>query len=94
MYVYDIQAANYLDIKSLLDVLCRVVADMIKGRDPQDIRKVFHAPDPADAWVLEEGGVSPSLSIQSTSTEGSSQSSLALDGENRTNHTSSRHHQY
>lgn len=44
------QAANYLDIKSLLDVLCKVVADMIKGRDPQDIRRVFHAPDPLGDW--------------------------------------------
>ena len=47
------QAANYLDIKSLMDVLCRVIADMIKGRDPQDIRRVFHAPNPLGNWTIE-----------------------------------------
>ena len=90
----SLQAANYLDIKSLLDVLCRVVADMIKGRDPQDIRKTFHAPDPAGSWVVEEekGGVSPSLSLQSTCSGGSSLSHQEEgETEDRTNHTFSRH---
>ena len=40
------QAANYLDIKSLLDVLCRTVADMIKGKDPEEIRRRFHVTNP------------------------------------------------
>ena len=40
------QAANYLDIKALLDILCQTVADVIKGKDPEAIRRTFHASDP------------------------------------------------
>ncbi|KAK2971039.1 hypothetical protein RJ640_030953 [Escallonia rubra] len=35
-------AANYLDIKSLLDLTCQAVADMIKGKNPEEIRKTFN----------------------------------------------------
>ncbi|GJQ10828.1 hypothetical protein GpartN1_g4965.t1 [Galdieria partita] len=37
-----ILAANYLDIKSLLDLTCKRVADMIKGKKPEEIRKEFN----------------------------------------------------
>jgi len=37
-----ILAANYLDIKALLDVGCKTVADMIKGKSPEEIRKTFN----------------------------------------------------
>ena len=37
-----ILAANYLDIKSLLDVGCKTVANMIKGKAPEEIRKTFN----------------------------------------------------
>ena len=37
-----IQAANYLNIKSLLDLTCQTVADMIKGKTPEEIRKTFN----------------------------------------------------
>lgn len=36
-----IMAANYLDISSLLDLGCRTVADMIKGKSAEEIRKQF-----------------------------------------------------
>ncbi|KAL5556440.1 hypothetical protein UlMin_038676 [Ulmus minor] len=37
-----ILAANYLNIKSLLDLTCQTVADMIEGKTPEEIRKTFN----------------------------------------------------
>ena len=37
-----ILAANYMDIKSLLDLTCATVASMIKGKTPEEIRKTFN----------------------------------------------------
>ncbi len=37
-----ILAANFLDIKSLLDVTCHTVANMIKGKSPEEIRQTFN----------------------------------------------------
>mmetsp|Transcript_21306 Transcript_21306/g.64111 ORF Transcript_21306/g.64111 Transcript_21306/m.64111 type:complete len:162 (+) Transcript_21306:183-668(+) len=36
-----ILAANFLNIKSLLDLTCLTVANMIKGKTPEEIRKTF-----------------------------------------------------
>uniref|UniRef100_A0A803LIX6 SKP1-like protein n=1 Tax=Chenopodium quinoa TaxID=63459 RepID=A0A803LIX6_CHEQI len=36
------KAANYMDIKGLLDLTCQCVADMIKGKTPEQIRKTFN----------------------------------------------------
>ena len=35
-------AANYLNIKELLDLTCLTVANMIKGKTPEEIRKTFN----------------------------------------------------
>ncbi|PIC32122.1 hypothetical protein B9Z55_012576 [Caenorhabditis nigoni] len=37
-----ILAANYMDIKGLLDVACKAVANMIKGKSPDEIRRTFN----------------------------------------------------
>ena len=37
-----ILAANYMDIKPLLDLTCATVASMIKGKSPEDIRTTFN----------------------------------------------------
>ncbi|KAH7511855.1 SKP1-like protein 1A [Ziziphus jujuba] len=37
-----ILSANYLNIKSLLDLTCQAVADMIKGKSPEEIRMTFN----------------------------------------------------
>merc|ERR1712136_599480 len=38
----NILAANYLDIKSLLDLTCAKVASMLKGKTTEEIRKQFN----------------------------------------------------
>ncbi|KAM4099282.1 hypothetical protein ACJW30_07G145900 [Castanea mollissima] len=37
-----IMAANYLNVKGLLDLTCQTVADMMKGMTPEQIRKKFN----------------------------------------------------
>lgn len=37
-----ILAANYLDVAKLLDLSCKAVAEMIKGKTPEEIRVIFN----------------------------------------------------
>ncbi|KAI8925408.1 putative negative regulator sulfur controller-3 [Entophlyctis helioformis] len=37
-----ILAANYMDIKPLLDLGCKAVANVIKGKSPEEIRTMFN----------------------------------------------------
>lgn len=50
MFFDIIMASNYLDIKPLLDVCCKTVANMIQGKSPEEIRRTLNIPDdlPAD----------------------------------------------
>ncbi|KAJ3690005.1 hypothetical protein LUZ61_019169 [Rhynchospora tenuis] len=49
-----ILAANYLNIKGLLDLTCQTVADMIKGKSPEEIRKTFNIKNDFSAEEEEE----------------------------------------
>ncbi|KAK3424938.1 hypothetical protein EUGRSUZ_F01672 [Eucalyptus grandis] len=49
-----IKAANYLNIKGLLDLTCQNVADMIKGKTPEEIRKSFNIKNDFTAEEEEE----------------------------------------
>ncbi|PKI56597.1 hypothetical protein CRG98_022980 [Punica granatum] len=60
-----LQAANYLDIKDLLSLAGQAVANMIKGRSVEDIRRIFNikndfSPDEEtevkrqNQWAFEE----------------------------------------
>lgn len=49
-----ILAANYLDIKELLDVTCKTVANMIKGKTPEEIRKTFNITDEFTPEEMEQ----------------------------------------
>ncbi|KAB2615036.1 SKP1-like protein 1A [Pyrus ussuriensis x Pyrus communis] len=50
--LYDlIMAANYLDIKGRLDMTCQTMADMIKGKTPEEIHKMFNI---KNDFALEE----------------------------------------
>jgi S-phase kinase-associated protein 1 len=53
-----ILAANYMDIKPLLDLTCAKVASMLKGKTPEQIRKQFNivndfSPDEEEAVRAE-----------------------------------------
>merc|ERR1711907_582989 len=50
--VFDvIMAANFLDMKDLLDTACKVVAERIKGKDEDGIREAFGITEP---FTMEE----------------------------------------
>jgi S-phase kinase-associated protein 1 len=40
-----IMAANYLDNKPLLDLMCAKIASAIKGKQPEQIRRTFNIPN-------------------------------------------------
>lgn len=36
------QAANYLDIKNLIDLTCQTLANMMIGKSPEEIRQMYN----------------------------------------------------
>ena len=53
-WFWNLQAANYLNIKNLLDLTCQTVADMIKGKTPEEIRTTFNIKNDFTAEEEEE----------------------------------------
>merc|ERR1711976_895063 len=49
-----VAAANYLDIKPLLDLTCLAVAVSIKGKSVEELRSIFKIKDP-QAKASDEG---------------------------------------
>ncbi|KAF7815534.1 SKP1-like protein 1B [Senna tora] len=53
-----VKASKFLDIKNLLDLTCRAVADMIKGKSAAEIRRIFKVEydfsAEEEAQILEE----------------------------------------
>jgi S-phase kinase-associated protein 1 len=47
-------AANYLDIKELLHLTCQTIADMMKGKTPEEIRRTFNIKNDFTAEEEEE----------------------------------------
>jgi S-phase kinase-associated protein 1 len=37
-----LQAANYLNIQDLLDLACKAVAEVVRGKSPEELRKRFN----------------------------------------------------
>lgn len=49
-----ITAANYLDIQPLLDITCKTVANMIRGKTTDQIRQIFNIQDdPVNSEEME-----------------------------------------
>ncbi|XP_017024933.1 S-phase kinase-associated protein 1 [Drosophila kikkawai] len=56
-----ILAANYLDIRKLLNATCQTVANMIRGHTVEEIRQTFHIPNdfsPSEEDLLPKEEVS------------------------------------
>lgn len=51
-----VAAANYLDIKPLLDLTCLAVAVSIKGKSEQELRDIYGIPDPNPSKRNKDSG--------------------------------------
>merc|ERR1712192_273226 len=49
-----ILAANYLDVKGLLDLTCKALANKIKGKSVEELRDTFNFEDLSLTATLEE----------------------------------------
>uniref|UniRef100_A0A803LIX7 Uncharacterized protein n=1 Tax=Chenopodium quinoa TaxID=63459 RepID=A0A803LIX7_CHEQI len=76
-----LNAANYMDIKGLLDLTCQCVANMIKGKTPEEIRKTFYikndfTPEEEEEvrrenqWAFEEATLSAGIAYICEASDG------------------------
>jgi S-phase kinase-associated protein 1 len=49
-----ILAANYLEIQPLLDLTCATVAAMTKGKNPEELKELFHITNELRTFTPEE----------------------------------------
>lgn len=54
MLIDLVLAANFLDIRGLLEESCRAVADLIGSRSPTEIRELFNCPDQSSTSLDEQ----------------------------------------
>lgn len=61
-----ILAANYLDMENLLNLCCKTMANMIKGKSAEEIREILGIPDePEELETIEDEGIKvESLAIE------------------------------
>ena len=59
-----ILAANYLDYPELLDRSCQTVADMIKGKTPEEIRTLFNIKCDFSSEELEQARAENSFMLE------------------------------
>ena len=60
-------AANYLDIRNLLDLVCKTMANMIKGRTPEEVRTTFTIPPTSEFYKPPAAAVAVSSSSSDSS---------------------------
>lgn len=57
-------AADYLEIRSLLDVTCKTFANMVKGKTPDELRKTFNIVNDFSAAEEEQTRMKNSRRVQ------------------------------
>ncbi len=56
-----VMGANYLDIKGLLDLACKTIANMIKGHSPDEVKEKFKIPE--DSLLFKKAQMASTISV-------------------------------
>lgn len=65
MLIDLVLAANFLDIRGLLEESCRAVADLIGSRSPTEIRQLFNCPDQSSTSPDEQSELLSTAAVMS-----------------------------